>query len=153
DGAIETDVRRIVARDHLARGVERDRGLERRQFVEALPAVVEGNPRFGLEAAGGVGLRATAAPPLAVDGDREFGKRGRTRRLGGRLYRRVLEGMRGCSAHAVNITCRKNKSRTRTQISQNNPMQSKPPAPPTMIRRAAKICRRTGCFDCDKVIT
>ena len=50
------------------------RGLERRQFVEALPAVVEGDPRLGLEAAAVVGLRAAAAPPLAFDRDREFGK-------------------------------------------------------------------------------
>ena len=100
DRTVEADIGRIVAGDDLSRGVERDRGLERRQFIEALPAVVEGDPRFGLEAAAVVGLRAAATPPLALDGDREFGKRRRcTRRLGGRRDRRVLEGMRGCSAH------------------------------------------------------
>ena len=46
---------------------------------------------------------AAAAPPLAVDGDRKLGKRSRTRRFGGQLHRRVLEGMRGCSAHEANI--------------------------------------------------
>ena len=52
-----------------------DRGLERRQFFEALPAIVEGDPRLGLEAAAGIGLRAAAAPPLAIDRDRKLGKR------------------------------------------------------------------------------
>src|SRR5688572_1066491 len=94
DGAVEADIGRVVAGDDLSRGVERDGGLERRQVVEALPAVVEGDPRLGLEAAGSVGLRAAATPPLALDRNREFGKRRRyTRRLGGRRDRRVLEGM------------------------------------------------------------
>jgi hypothetical protein len=94
DRAVEADIGRIVAGDDFSRGIERDAGLERRQFVEALPAVVEGDPRLGLEAAGGVGLRAAAAPPLAFDRDRQFRKGRRcTRRLGGRRYRRVLEGM------------------------------------------------------------
>src|SRR4030088_482069 len=90
DRTVEADIRRIVAGDDLARGIDRDRGLERRQFVEALPAVVECNARFSLEASTGVGLRATAAPPLALDRARQFGKRRRrTRRLGGRRDRRV----------------------------------------------------------------
>ncbi len=94
DRAVEADIGRVVAGDDLARGVERDRGLERRQFVEALPAVVEGDARFGLETAAGVGLRAAAAPPFALDRNRQFRKRGScTRRLGGRRDRRVLEGM------------------------------------------------------------
>ena len=104
DRTVEADVGRVVAGDHLARGVERDRGLERRQVFQALPAVVEGDPRLGLEAAAVVGLRAAAAPPLALDRDRQFGKRSRTRRLGGRRDRRVLEGMRGCSAHGERNT-------------------------------------------------
>ena len=94
DRTVEADIGRVVAGDDLARGIERDRGLERRQVVEALPAVVEGDPRLGLEAAAIVGLRAAATPPLALDRDREFRKRRRyTRRLGGRRDRRVLEGM------------------------------------------------------------
>src|SRR5580700_9567795 len=94
DRTVKADIRRVVAGDDLARGVERDRGLERRQFVEALPAVVKGDTRFSLETAAGVGLRAAAAPPVALDRDRQFRKRGRcTRRLGGRRDRRVLEGM------------------------------------------------------------
>src|ERR1700730_836796 len=84
DGTIEADIGRVVAGDHLARGVDRNRGLEWRQFVQALPAIVEGDPGFGLEAAAVVGLRAAAAPPLALDGDREFRKRSRTRPIGGR---------------------------------------------------------------------
>ena len=113
DGTIETDIGRIIAGDDLAGRVERDRCLERRQLIEALPAVIERDPRFSLETTTGVGLRAPAAPPLAVDRDRQFGKsRRRTRRLGGRRDRRVLEGMGGCSAHDQNIACLENKSRT-----------------------------------------
>src|SRR5258708_7424995 len=104
DRTVEADIGRVVAGNHLAGGIGRDRGLERRQFVEALPAVVECEPRLSLETAGGVGLRAAAAPPLALDRDGELGK-GRTRRLGGRRDRRVLEGMRGCSTHGLNIAC------------------------------------------------
>ena len=94
DRTVEADIGRIVAGDDLSRGIQRDRGLERRQFIEALPAVIERDARFGLEAAAGVGLRAAATPPLALDGDRKFRKRRkRTRRFGGRRDRRVLEGM------------------------------------------------------------
>src|SRR4051812_18698886 len=100
DRAVEADIGRIVAGDDFSRGVERYGGLERRQFFEALPAVVEHDPRFRLIAPAGVGLSAAAAPPLAVDRAREFWKsRKRTRRLGGRCDRRVLEDGRGCSAH------------------------------------------------------
>src|SRR6266849_1056281 len=113
DRTVEADIGRVVAGNHLAGGIDRDRGLERRQFVEALPAVVECDPRLSLEAPAGVGLRAAASPPLALDRDGEFGKRRRrTRRLGGRRDRRVLEGMRGCSTHGLNIARHENKSRT-----------------------------------------
>ena len=112
DRTVEADVGRVVAGDDLARGIERHGGLERRQIVEALPAVVERHPRLGLEPAAGVGLRAAAATPLAFDFDRKLGKGCRTRRFGGRYNRRVLEGMRGCSAHAAKITYKRNKSRT-----------------------------------------
>ena len=113
DRAVEADIGRIVAGDDLARGIDRDRGLERRQFIEALPAVVERDPRLSLEAAAVVGLRAASAPPLALDRNRQFRKRRkRTRRFGGRRDRRVLEGMRGCSAHGKTIAREENKSRT-----------------------------------------
>src|SRR5207244_10282646 len=92
--------------------IERHRRLERRQFVQALPAIVERDPRFGLKPAARVGLRAAATRPLVLNRDRKLRKRCRTRRFGGRRDRRVLEGMRGCSAHATNIARRKNKSRT-----------------------------------------
>ena len=65
DRTVEADIGGIVARDDLARGVDRDRGLERRQFLEALPAIVERDPRLGLVSAAVIGLRAAAAPPLA----------------------------------------------------------------------------------------
>ncbi len=113
DRPVEADIGELVAGDDLARGVERDRGLERRQVLEALPAVVEHDPRFGFITAAGVGLRPTATPPLLLDRNRDLGKGRRcTRRFGGRRDRRVLEGMRGCSAHAFYIARRKNKSRT-----------------------------------------
>src|SRR6202022_1525200 len=100
DRTVKADIGRIVAGDDLARGIHGNRGLEWRQFIEALPAVIEGDARFSLEAATFVGLRAAAPPPRALDRARQFGKRRRrTRRLGGRRDRRVLEGMRGCSAH------------------------------------------------------
>jgi len=73
DRAVEADIGRIVAGNDLARGIDRHRGLERRQFIEALPAIVEGDAGFSLEAAAGVGLRAAATPPLGLDRDREFG--------------------------------------------------------------------------------
>src|SRR6266478_2392673 len=113
DRTVEADIGRVVAGNDLAGGIECDRGLERRQFIETLPAIVECEPRLRLETAAGVGLRAAAAPPLALDRDGEFGKRRRsTRRLGGRRDRRVLEGMRGCSTHGLNIARHENKSRT-----------------------------------------
>src|SRR6202795_737951 len=113
DRPVEADIGGLVAGNDLARGIERDRGLERRQFIETLPAVVEGDTRFRLEAAAGVGLRAAAATPLAFDRDAKFRKRrSRPRRFGGRRDRRVLEGTRGCSAHGENIARNKNKSRT-----------------------------------------
>src|SRR6516165_7727222 len=74
DRTVEADIRRVVARDHLARGVERDGGFERRQVFKALPAVVEGHARLRLETAAGVGLRAATAPAAAFDRDRELGK-------------------------------------------------------------------------------
>src|ERR1700680_5219401 len=96
DRTVEADIGRIVAGDDLAGGIDRDRGLERRQFLEALPAVVECQARFSLETAAGVGLRAAAAPPLALDRDGELGKsRRRTRRLGGRRAPRGAWGAKG----------------------------------------------------------
>src|SRR5258705_11141963 len=99
DRAVEADIGGVVAGYDLAGGIDRHGGLERRQFVEALPAVVECEPRLSLETAAGVGLRAAAAPPLALDRDGEFGKgRRRTPGSGGRRDRRGLGGVRGCSA-------------------------------------------------------
>ena len=75
DRAVEGDVGRLVAGDDLARGVDRHGGLERRQLFEALPAVVEGDPRDRLVAAGGIRQRAAAAPAVtgdAVSGAKSF---------------------------------------------------------------------------------
>src|SRR3954453_1783837 len=114
DGAVKTDIGRVVAGYDLSGSVERDAGFKRRQFIQALPAVIERDPRFRLEAPAGVRMRAPAPPPLALDGDREFRKRRRcTRRFGGRRDRRVLEGMRGCTAHAWKVARLENKSRTK----------------------------------------
>src|ERR1700677_801353 len=94
DRTVEADIGRVVAGDDLAGCIDRDRGLERRQFVETLPAVVEACARFGLEAPAVIGLRAAATPPFALDRHRKFRKRRkRTGRVGGRRDRWVLEGM------------------------------------------------------------
>src|SRR5258706_446189 len=104
DRTVKADIGRVVAGNDLAGCIDRDRGLERRQFVEALPAVVECQPRLSLETAAGVGLRAAAAPPLALDRDGEFGKgRRRTRRLGGRRDRRGGLGEGGEAARGLEI--------------------------------------------------
>src|SRR5258708_15006691 len=58
DRTVEADIGRVVAGNDLAGGIDRHRGLERRQFVEALPAIIECEPRLSLETATGVGLRA-----------------------------------------------------------------------------------------------
>src|SRR5262245_20171832 len=67
DRAIEADVRRIVARDDLARRVDSHRGPERWQLLERLPAVVEAHARQRLVASGGIRLRAAAAAALPVN--------------------------------------------------------------------------------------
>src|SRR3982074_3076753 len=67
DRAVERDVGGIVAGDDLAGGIDRDRGLERRQILEALPAVVVALARQRLEAAARVRLRAAAAPAVGRD--------------------------------------------------------------------------------------
>jgi hypothetical protein len=86
DRAVEPDVGRIIARDDLARFFLGDGGLEGRQFLDRAPAVVEGDPRGRLVAAGRVRQRSTAAPAIAIDaGTEEFARR----RLGGRWHRRA----------------------------------------------------------------
>jgi len=100
DRAVEADVGRVVAGDDLARGVDRNRGLERRQFLDASPAVVEGNPRHRLVAAGRVRLRAPPAAALELDRDAEqfvdaaigVSTMGARRRGGQLLFRRALVG-------------------------------------------------------------
>ena len=88
DRAVEADVGRVVARDDLARGLDRDRGLERRQLLDRLPAVVERDARGRLVAARCVGQRPPAAPPFTVDGGAEEFAR---RRHGGRWHRRASQ--------------------------------------------------------------
>src|SRR5260370_13035655 len=75
DRTVEADIGRVVAGNHLAGGIGRDGGLERRQFVEALPAVVECEPRRSLETAAGVGLGAAPAPPLPLHRAGQFPER------------------------------------------------------------------------------
>src|ERR1700722_16824491 len=89
DGAIEADIGRLVARDHLAGRIERHRGLERRKLFKTLPAVVKRNPRLGLIAAAGLVWRPPAAPPPGFGGDCKLRKGRRCpRRFGGRRDRR-----------------------------------------------------------------
>ncbi len=75
DGAIERDVRRIIAGDDLAGAVDGHRCLERRQLLEVLPAVVEGDACERLVTAGGIRLRAAPAPALARDRHLAVGRR------------------------------------------------------------------------------
>ena len=90
DRAVEADVGRVVAGNNLAGGVDRDRRLERRQFVERAPAVVEGDAGERLVAAGGIAVRTAAAPALVVDDDAEQSADVviAARRRGGQLLRR-----------------------------------------------------------------
>jgi len=112
DRTVEADIRRLVAGDDFSRRVDPNHGLERRKFIEALPAVVEGDPRLRLKAAAVVGLGAATASPLALDRHIDLGKRGRhTRRFGGRRDRRVLEGS-DIATHEATIAHNKNKART-----------------------------------------
>ncbi|MHC2633141.1 hypothetical protein ACVME5_005795 [Bradyrhizobium liaoningense] len=74
DRAVEADVWGIVAGDHLARGVDTDTGLERRQLFQALPAVIESDARLGLVTAAGIGLCAPPSPSRAIDGDAKLGE-------------------------------------------------------------------------------
>ena len=124
DRAVERDVRRVVARDDLARRVDRHRGLERRQFFERLPAVVERDPRERLVAARGIRLRAATAAPLGVDRDgcidrlveidrrRASGEAARRRWQGGRRRRR--RAFQGCrrTSHGNDLIrhCEQNKN-------------------------------------------
>ena len=96
DRAIEGNVRRIVAGDDLAGGVDRHAGLERRQFLELLPAVVEGDARQRLVTPGRVRMRAAAAAALAVDGGSRL-----ARRRGGQRRRRAFQC--GRSAHGLRL--------------------------------------------------
>src|SRR2546430_2252931 len=75
DRAVEGDVGRIVAGDDLAGRIDRDRGLERRQLLEALPAVVEARPCQRLVTARGIRLRPAAATALIFDGHLAVGRR------------------------------------------------------------------------------
>src|SRR4030095_9968585 len=98
DRTIKADVGGVVARDHLAGGVDRRGGLDGGQFLKALPAIVEGDPRLGLKTSAGVRLRAAAASAFTVDCNRQLRKRSRTRRVGGRRDRRGGEGVGGVAA-------------------------------------------------------
>ncbi len=75
DRAVERNIGRVIACNDRARLLDRDLGLERRQLLERLPAVVERCPRQRLVAAGRVRLRPAAAPALAIDGHVGIGRR------------------------------------------------------------------------------
>src|SRR5262249_59563920 len=69
--AIEADIRGVVAGNYLASGIDRHRSLERRQFIETSPAVVEGDSSKRLVAAGRVAMCAPTLSPLVFDHDAE----------------------------------------------------------------------------------
>ncbi len=98
----------VVAGNDLARGIERYRRLERRQFVQALPAIVEGDPRLGLEPAARRWTarrgRAVAVRSMATASS---GKGVAPAGSEGAVTGGCFEGMRGCSAHEANIARRK----------------------------------------------
>src|SRR5262249_57086642 len=81
DRTVEGNVGGIVAGDGLAGGIDGHRGLERWQFLETLPAVIEGDACERLVAAGGVRLRAP--PPAALIFDRHLALGRRIRIDGG----------------------------------------------------------------------
>ena len=60
------DVGRVVARDDLARGLDRDRGVEGGQLLDRLPAVVERDARGRFVSPRCVGERTPATPPFTV---------------------------------------------------------------------------------------
>src|ERR1700730_3418902 len=86
DGAVEGNVRGVVATDDLAGGIDRHVGFERRQILELLPAVIEGDAGKWLVAPGRVRAGAAAAPAFAVDGRSLL-----ARRRGGQRRRRALQ--------------------------------------------------------------
>ncbi len=67
DRAVETDVGGVVARDDFPRLLLGHHRLERGQFFQALPAVVEHDLGLRLKAAGRIGLGATAPAALGID--------------------------------------------------------------------------------------
>src|SRR5690606_31697950 len=68
DGAIEPDVRAVVAGDDRARPLDMLDRLEPRQRLDRrVPAVVEAFPLLALEPAGAVGLRPATARARGVD--------------------------------------------------------------------------------------
>ena len=89
DRTIEGNVRRVVAGDDLAGGIRRHAGLKRRQFFQALPAVVESDARQRLVTAGRIRHRAAAATTFAVDKTSRL-----ARRRGGQRRRRASQSGR-----------------------------------------------------------
>src|SRR4051812_34134193 len=67
DRAIEPYIGRLVAGDDLAGAVEGNCRFEFRQFIEALPAVIESLARLGFKPAGGIRLSASPSPALVAD--------------------------------------------------------------------------------------
>src|SRR5690606_22401612 len=67
DGTVEGNIRRTVAGDDGARLLDLYFGLERRQFLQRVPAVVEDVPGDRLVSSGRVDARCPAAPPVEAD--------------------------------------------------------------------------------------
>src|SRR5579883_591440 len=65
DGSVEGNIRRIVASDDGAGRVHRHLGLEGGEFLETLPAVVEGDAGERLVAPGCIRLGSPAAPAVS----------------------------------------------------------------------------------------
>jgi hypothetical protein len=67
DRAVETEIGGFVPRDDLSRALFALDGLESRQVVERLPAIVERNARAGLVAPARIGNRAAPAAAFVSD--------------------------------------------------------------------------------------
>src|SRR5262249_11808903 len=61
--------------DDFPRGIDRHTGGERRETLEALPAIIEGDARLGLVAPGCIRQRPAATPAIAVDRGTKIARR------------------------------------------------------------------------------
>jgi hypothetical protein len=95
DRTVETEIRRLVAVDDFPGAFLALDGLERRQFVERLPTVVERNTRRRLITPACVRDGAASSPAVVADGGRKQAVRAFRRAVGfGPVdFKSVVHGM------------------------------------------------------------